>query len=70
MEMMILRARKDSSSIEVNMLGMMGTVSTQANSSMKEKLNIHCERTESPPPHFAAATMRRTSPAATKGARM
>jgi len=57
MEMMTLRARKDNISIEVNMFGMMGTIKIQAKSSIKEKLNIHCERRESPPPQRAAVIM-------------
>lgn len=52
------------------MLGVIGTVRIQAMSSKKLTLKIVWLRTESVPPHLAAAMMMVTSVRRAKGARM
>lgn len=68
--MMNLRARKERSTIPEATLGVIGTVRIQAMSSKKLTLKIVWLRTESVPPHLAAAMMMVTSVRRAKGARM
>jgi hypothetical protein len=69
MEMIILKARKDKSTIDSITVGITGTVKTHAKSSKKLKLKIVWLSAESVPPHFAKATMMLTKVIAAKGER-
>lgn len=68
--MMILKAMKDTRTIEAITVGITGTVKIQAKSYMKLKLKIAWLRADSTPPHLANATISVIRVIAANGARI